>query len=195
MAPPPQPNPGELSGPQWVARFPTSTSTVDLVQPFRAAVDRFISAMRVAGARVTISATYRPPERAYLMHYSYGIAREGLDPRNVPARGGVNIRWLHTDAQGRPDLPASRNAASQMVDGYQIAYRPALTSRHTEGRAIDMNISWQGDLVITDANQQQVTITSTPRTGAGNTDLHAVGATFGVIKLVTDPPHWSDDGH
>lgn len=26
-------------------------------------------------------------------------------------------------------------------------------------------------------------------------DLYAVGATYGVQKLVSDPPHWSDDGH
>jgi uncharacterized Zn-binding protein involved in type VI secretion len=26
-------------------------------------------------------------------------------------------------------------------------------------------------------------------------DLHAVGASYGVHKLVSDPPHWSDDGH
>lgn len=25
--------------------------------------------------------------------------------------------------------------------------------------------------------------------------LHAVGATYGVYKLLSDPPHWSDDGH
>jgi hypothetical protein len=25
-------------------------------------------------------------------------------------------------------------------------------------------------------------------------ELHALGGTFGVIKLRSDPPHWSDDG-
>jgi hypothetical protein len=58
-----------------------------------------------------------------------------------------------------------------------------------------MNISWIGDLVIADGNGQQQTITSLPRTGAGNSDLHGIGATYGVNKLATDPPHWSDDGH
>ena len=28
-----------------------------------------------------------------------------------------------------------------------------------------------------------------------NARLQAVGRSFGVIKLVDDPPHWSDDGH
>ncbi len=27
-----------------------------------------------------------------------------------------------------------------------------------------------------------------------NSDLYSVGASYGVIKLISDPPHWSDDG-
>ena len=26
-------------------------------------------------------------------------------------------------------------------------------------------------------------------------DLYTLGATYGVVKLVKDKPHWSDDGH
>jgi hypothetical protein len=37
-------------------------------------------------------------------------------------------------------------------------------------------------------------IASGPRDGS-NPELIKVGATFGVMKLVSDPPHWSDDGH
>jgi hypothetical protein len=37
-------------------------------------------------------------------------------------------------------------------------------------------------------------ITGGPRDGS-NPELIKVGATFGVMKLVSDPPHWSDDGH
>jgi hypothetical protein len=46
-----------------------------------------------------------------------------------------------------------------------------------------------------DASGKIVTIETTPRTGADNKRLHAVGATYGVIKLVSDRPHWSDTGH
>jgi hypothetical protein len=38
-----------------------------------------------------------------------------------------------------------------------------------------------------------VDITSSPRTGQ-NGELHAVGQTYNVVKLVSDPPHWSADG-
>jgi hypothetical protein len=187
--------PVECSGAQWIGRFPTSTSTADLSPSFAQAVDSFIAALQAAGANVAISATYRPPERAYLMHYAYRIARSGLDPATVPAMAGVDICWLHRDSVGNPDVAASITAAEAMVQGYGIVFAPALHSRHTERLAIDMNITWTGNLTIEDGNGQTVTITTTPRTGAGNLDLHAVGATYGVIKLVSDRPHWSSDGH
>ena len=185
----------ELSGPRWVARFPTSQSVDTLAQPFRGDVTRFIAALRTAGAGVSIAATRRPPERAYLMHYSYLIAHTNLDPRHVPPMAAVHIQWVHHDAHGRPDFTASRHAALQMAQGYGIVHRPALASRHTQGLAIDMNIHWVHDLVIVNGAGRRITITTAPRSGAGNSDLHAVGLTFGVHKLRTDPPHWSSDGH
>lgn len=185
---------GELSGAAWVAQFPTSRSTGDLSATFQEGVNNFIAALRAAGAAVNISATYRPRERAYLMHYAFRIAKEGLDPAQVPAMAGVGIRWVHHDASGRPDLAASRAAARQMVQAYSIVYRPSLTSRHTERGAIDMTINWSGSLVIADGQGKRVTITSTPRNGAGNQDLWEVGASYGVRKLEGDAPHWSDNG-
>jgi hypothetical protein len=146
-----------------------------------------------AGATVKINATYRPPERAYLMHYAYRIAREGLDPRQVPARNGVDIDWVHRDSAGKFDLAASRNAAEDMVNAYDIVHRPALYSQHTRRLAIDMSISWEGTLTIRNAKNKTVRITSTPRTGQ-NSKLIAVGKSFGVEKLISDPPHWSSDG-
>ena len=184
-----------LSGPQWVPKFPTSTSLDDLVDPFRGSARRFIAALKAAHATVTISDTLRPPQRAYLMHFSFAIARESLDPAGVPAMPGVDIQWLHTNAAGQPDLAASRAAAEEMVQGYGIAFKPVLNSRHTEGRAVDMTIGWQNKLVIKKSDGTQQTIASLPRTGAGNTDLHRVGSGYGVVKLVSDPPHWSSDGH
>ena len=57
-----------------------------------------------------------------------------------------------------------------------------------------MTISWQGTLTITDFDGVTRKIASSPRNGS-NPELIQVGKTFGVIKLVSDPPHWSDDGH
>jgi len=183
----------EDSGTSWVPRFPGSTSTADLVEPFRTNTERFLAALRAAGANVTISATYRPPERAYLMHYAWMISKNGLDPATVPPMAGVDVCWLHRTATGAPSLKDSRSAASDMVRAYQLKFQPVLTSRHTEGRAIDMTITWGGTLNITDATGKVVSI-GKPRNGADNTTLWNVGASYGVIKLPTDPPHWSDDG-
>jgi hypothetical protein len=184
----------ELSGPQWAARFPTSRSVDSLAEPFRGDVSRFVASLRTAGAGVTIAATRRPRERAYLMHYAFQIARANLDPREVPPFPGVHIQWVHYDPQGRLDLTASRHAALQMVHAYEIVHRPALNSRHTQGLAIDMNIHWVRDLVITNGAGRTITIKTAPRNGAGNADLHRLGASYGVHKLGVDPPHWSSDG-
>ena len=184
----------EPAGVAWVARYPTSVDVNDLVGSFRTSVNNFLSALQNAGASVSIAATLRPPERAYLMHWSYMIAQAGQDAAKVPAITGVDIDWVIRDAKGNPDKAATQKAAQAMVDGYGIAYQPALSSRHTEGLAIDMNISWSGNLSITGADGRAVVISSSPRSG-GNGQLQTVGAKYGVIKLSSDPPHWSSDGH
>ena len=179
----------EPSGPQWCARFPTSVSPSDLLPAFRDRALAFISAMERGGALVSIAATYRPPERAYLMHWCCMIADSGQDPAAVPPMDGVDIDWGHDG-----NVLDARAAAGAMKSAYQIRFPAALTSRHTQHRAIDMTISWQGTLKVLDFNGQERVITMPPRSGS-NQVLVDVGRSFGVIKLMTDPPHWSDDGH
>jgi len=182
------------SGASWVSQFPASKSTADLTPEFGAGVDRFLGALRGAGADVDVATTLRPAERAYLMHYAWKIGKDGLDPETVPKMAGVDIDWVHRKPDGSVDPAASRAAASAMNAGYGSVHEPSLTSRHGEGRAIDMAIRWTGDLVIQDASGHEVTIKSTPRDGT-NTELAQIGATYGVVKLQGDRPHWSDDGH
>src|SRR6516165_9395294 len=119
-----------LSGPEWVVKFPTSRSVDDLTEPFRGKVRDFLTALKNAAATVTIADTLRRPERAYLMHFSFAVARENADPASVPAKAAVDIQWVH------PTARASRDAAETMVQGYGIVFKPALNSRHTEGNAI-----------------------------------------------------------
>jgi hypothetical protein len=57
-----------------------------------------------------------------------------------------------------------------------------------------MSVEWDGDLKIKQKNGTTKTIGSLPRSGL-NHDLWAVGATYGVLKLPSDPPHWSSNGH
>lgn len=88
-------SPTELSGSQWVSRFPTGTSTNELTPMFRRNVDDFIAAIQAAGGSVRISASYRPKERAYLMHYAAAIANGSIIPARVPSMAGVDIEWDH----------------------------------------------------------------------------------------------------
>ncbi|HTT97769.1 MAG TPA: hypothetical protein VMF58_06935 [Rhizomicrobium sp.] len=179
----------EPSGVAWCARFPTSVSPDDLLPAFRDRVLAFISAMERGGAKVSIGATYRPPQRAYLMHWCCMIADSGQDPSAVPQMPAVDIDWSHSG-----DVADARMAAAAMKSAYEIRFPAALASRHTQRRAIDMTISWDGTLPIRDFNGQERSITMPPRSGS-NQVLVDVGRSFGVIKLMTDPPHWSDDGH
>jgi len=183
-----------LSGSSWVDQFPTSRSVDDLQEPFRSNVQGFLKAIIQSGASLRIADTLRPPQRVYLMHWSFAIANATINPAKVPLMTGVDIQWVHTDPTGNPDFVASRSAASDMVKGYGIVFAPALKSRHSDGLAIDMTISWQDNLSIIDAAGSTQTIQSEPRNGL-NSDLHRIGASYGVVKLVTDPPHWSSDGH
>jgi hypothetical protein len=192
------PPPAQLSGRTWVAEFPTGVSTDDLVGDFKTNAENFLQALTDAGATYQINATYRPPQRAYLMHYAYAIARKGMNPTKVSAYKGEgespNIDWVHRNDKGKVDRAASKAAAEEMVVAYDMAYTAALKSRHTEGHAMDIEINWDGDLSIKNAKGKTVVIKTTPRTGAGNKKLHAVGKTYGVTKHPTDRPHWSTDG-
>lgn len=184
----------ELSGALWVSRFPGSSSTTDLQGSFRASVDNFLRALNNARARVSISATYRPPARAYLMHWSWSIVHGTVQAKDIPAMNDVDIEWVHPTAQ------ASLQAAQAMVTAYgmdNLNIAPALSSNHTRGTAIDMDISWSGTLTIVGSNGQNVVINTVPRAGM-NVQLQAVGLGYGVRKFVggySDEPHWSANGH
>jgi hypothetical protein len=179
----------ELSGPQWCARFPGSKSPDDLAPEWRGRVWAFLSALKNAGATVDISATYRPPERAYLMHWCWMIANLSQSPAAVPHMAGIDIDWTH-----HGDISAARAAARAMVKAYDLEVLPVLDSHHTHRRAIDMTIGWHGMLTIRDFDANLHHIGSSPHDGT-NHELAQVGASFGVFKLASDAPHWSDDGH
>jgi D-alanyl-D-alanine dipeptidase len=141
-------------------RFPGSASPDACIDPFRPNLKAFLGALAKAGAQVSIADTFRPPQRAYLMYWSWQIAKNFLNPQEAKPMAGVDVDWVHRDASGAPDIPKSRAAASQMVAAYGIVAKPALSSRHTEGRAVDMNISWQGSLSIDGPNGGSTTISS-----------------------------------
>jgi hypothetical protein len=190
----------KLSGSAWTSQFKGSTSIFDLSYLFFLSTHAFIKSLWNAGAVVKVNATLRPPERAYLMHWSWKIARGLISPEDVPSMPGVNIQWVHRKVDGKVDHLQSIQAAKDMVVAYEISalnVAPALNSRHTEGRAIDMNITWDGTLAIEDKEGKTIRISTFPRDGM-NPALHEVGKSYSVIKYhggAKDKPHWSNDGH
>jgi hypothetical protein len=70
-------------------------------------------------------------------------------------------------------------------------------------KVLDMTIAWTGMLKIRDKGGKEVKITSSPRDGNNKHQTvdhrfsvknQELRETYGVIKLVSDPPHWSVDG-
>ncbi|BAY20592.1 peptidoglycan-binding domain 1 protein [Calothrix sp. NIES-2100] len=178
-----------LSGAHWVDNFPTSKLIADLASPFRQRVEAFQKALIDAGCQVIVTATHRPKERAYLMHYAARIYRQDIAAKYVPSMAGVNIEWEHYTNAG------SVQAAQEMVDAYGVGGNPvSLNSRHIQRLAIDWNVTWNGKINIRDGNGRMVSV-GDPANAALNRNLWTVGSSYGVYKLSNDPPHWSVDGY
>lgn len=181
----------EPSGPQWCDHFPNSTDIEDLDATFRGYVRGFLASMAEGGATVKVNTTYRPPERAWLMHYCTLVAGYRTDdqvfhrlaPQDVPASPGIDIDWTHGGDAGQAVA-----AAVAMRNRYGIVFPPALYSRHCQRLAIDMDIHFTPPITVKTKYGQARTVKKL-------TDLYPVGASFGVRKLPTDEPHWSIDGH
>jgi hypothetical protein len=182
------------SGRGWCQQFLGSRSVDDLTPPFRDSVRAFLSALRQGGVDVAISATFRPPQRAFLMHWCYRIAVNGLDPAQAERRDDVPIDWVHRRPDGTVDRAASKAAADEMVTGYGLTVLPSLASRHIDARAIDMSITWTGSRTVNDGQGNPVTLPPMNAAGA-RAALDRIGRSYRVIPLPGDAVHWSDDGH
>ncbi len=180
-----------LSGADWwhanQARFPNSDQVSALEPPFAAKVGAFIAALRKGGASVTVSATRRNKIRAYLMNGCFVVATGKKTAAEIPPEPGCSIVWNHGhDA-------TSSAAAQEMLDLFDIVFEPSLTSRHILGLAVDMTINWTGTIKVRDGAGKDVALPQPAK--STNPTLIALGASHGVRKLASDPPHWSDNGH
>lgn len=81
-----------------------------------------------------------------------------------------------------------------MVELFKVIKEPSFASLHIIGKAIDMTIKWSKPITIIDGHGREVRIAG-PGNGASSVALHKVGASFGVMKLLKDPQHWSINGH
>ncbi len=199
----------QLSGADWSSRWPGGDSSVDhLNAEFGPQVAAFVSAMDEAGITVRPTSTLRSPQRSYLMHFSYLIAKGQIAASDVPAyvpiagEKGPKVCWAHQTASGKLDQKGSVAAAKELLSALgvdaSLGTPPALRSRHNTGDAIDMQIQWTAKSVkVRTAAGKNVKIGSTPKDGT-NPKLIAVGATYGVhhfAPVAADRNHWSSDGH
>ena len=205
---------GRASGPDWTRLYLPSKDPKDLDEPFRSHVLAFLAALERAGvpqvskkAReksgvgVTINTTYRPDERAWLMHHAWRIVfgkGRGRFSRETPTQvpdypeGGFErlpICWVHPDQSGNPDMAASRRAAKEMEDEPKTGYGgnlAAYPSNHTRRNAIDMIIDWQGAIMVDDAKGK-------PQMVKTFADLERVAATYQIFhnQLPGEGQHWS----
>lgn len=165
----------------------------DLEASFRRNVEAFLAVLKEAGAQVEVSATRRSPKRAYLFHWSWKIANGKCHPADAAPMAGIGIRWDHGD------VAKSRAGAAELARAFGLAmpprsiHAPALTSNHIAGRAIDMSIRWSGAMELARKGGAPVAVSWSPNVNA-NLPLHEVGASYGVLKLRSDAPHWSFNG-
>jgi hypothetical protein len=186
------------SGIYWVtwadAHAQNSTSVEDLADPFKANAKAFIKALEDAGAKVEVSTTKRSDKRAYLFHWCWLIGLGKAKPSDATAMAGVDIEWDHGDDK------KSKAGAKDMIDHFGLAVppnsndAPALNSNHIAGKAIDIDITWTGTMKIKKKDGTEVSVEFMDDVNK-NTALHGVGESYGLIKLTSDAPHWSVDGH
>lgn len=175
----------EVSGGHWHGRFLSSTSLDDLVDPFKSNAKKFIEALKDAGIGVSLSTTFRPVERSYLMYYSAAIMRKEINPDKVPPWPGVNIDWTHGS-----NYQAAIAGATEMHRRYKIGRNPVgrpERSNHNNRMAVDMTLSGiSNKTVVIDGVSTKVSSIS---------DLAKLGKKIGVIWFGSgDVPHWSHTG-
>lgn len=185
----------EASGKQWCARFPASNKIDDLAPPFRGDVQNLIQRTLEAGGSVDVVDTWRPAERAYLMHFCCEIAGYTLHgvyhqmkPQDVPPMPGVDIDWTHGG-----DLGAAISAVVAMRDTYGIVFPAALHSNHVKRTAVDMKVHIPKGATMINAQGTPFVFDHV----ADQTDplFVRIAASYGVLHLAGDAVHFSIDGH
>ena len=193
----------EHSGRRIAERYPGSHDLNDLQDTdpnsFQQRVRRFIQALRQAGATVDPGSTYRSDQTQYLMHYAWRILNGKINPANVPPWPGIDICWDWLKEDGTQDLDASSEAAQEIVNFYHMGTNPAAApgkSHHRDHLAVDLSISWHGDITIGDTTLEGGT--GDPREDGMNEQLWDFGHdNYGVTHNQgtgprADPPHWSN---
>jgi hypothetical protein len=145
----------KLSGAAWwhanQAKFPNSRSIADLAPPFREKVQAFVDALKAAGASIDVASTLRNKKRAYLMHFSWKVAKDLVAANLVPGEGRCRNPvgpWRPGEIQGRSSRngrlvryqgPTVFGVASHFGPGNRHGYRLARNDLNQDGNWRDCN--------------------------------------------------------
>lgn len=207
---------GDPLGPRWTARYRNPETEEEMLAALKAhnagdfteRLRALFRQLRAQDAEVWVYSTVRSPERGYLIYGSFILSRaqtaeqvrtrvDKLDRLNREWGLDIPIRWAH------PDGPeATIEAARAMANAYDVVYATEYGARHSShytGLAIDFAAV---------ALPRRITLTA-PDGGASRAfDLSApeqprdlnltpeviewVEEHFGMRKLRSDYPHWTD---
>jgi hypothetical protein len=170
-------------------------SVDDLDPLFKLKVRAFLKALQDAGATVTIGTTRRSDKRAYLFHWSWRIAVGNAKASAATAKAGRRHplgSWQRGGQQARRPGDGRRLRPRRPAEEHQSAVarqppHPRQGDRHDDPCG-------SGTLKV---KKHGGGIVDVSVHGERQPELEAarVGASYGVLKLKTDAPHWSLDGH
>lgn len=209
---------GDPPGPGWTARFtnpstpPTMIAALADERPdsgFASRVAALTWQLAWQGADVWLTSTVRDRTRGYLMWGAFVLSRAKdadeaesiaamLDDRNSAWGLDAPITWRHPDG-----WQATVEGARQMADAYDVVYATeggARNSNHYGGVAADLvavGLPRTLHLVAPDGAERTFDLSGPdqPRDLSITPELvDWIEAHFGMRKLRSDYPHWSDAG-
>ncbi|HHO53578.1 MAG TPA: hypothetical protein ENK18_22575 [Deltaproteobacteria bacterium] len=204
----------EILGPNWTMRYRSPTDPPEMyatlveLRPessFPSRVAALVSQIEQQGGEVYLTSFLRYRERGYLMWGAHEL-RSCESAACVTATikkleeakswAPVPITWSHPDGWEQ-----TREAARRMADAFDVVYateRGARTSKHYDGVAVDfvaMDLPRSLELYAPDGAHQVFDLSAPEQTRDLSLTpelIEWVEAHFGMSKLRSDYPHWTD---
>lgn len=207
---------GDPLGPRWTARYRNPGDEESMLEALAAAggtdfarrIRTLLEQFRTQGADAWVFSTVRSRERGYLIYGAFILSRangeetvqqrtETLDELNREWDLDVPIRWRHPDG-----WRATVDAAEAMANAYDVVYATrggARYSSHYGAGAADfaaMDLPREVTLTAPDGEIRRTFDLSDPEhprdLNLAPGMIEWVEEHFGMKKLRSDYPHWSD---
>lgn len=201
-------------GPRWASRYlePESDegklAALARANPsFAERIEHLIRQLRAQGAFVQVESAVRSRERGLLLYASFTLSRADSEQeleRRIRHVSELNRAW-HLDVPIRWRLPgpwtATVEAARQLADTYGVVYatvRGARRSQHYGGAAVDfvaVRLPRRLELEAPSGARHVFDLSGVDHTRELSLAPEIIGwveREYGIKKLRTDYPHWSD---